>query len=529
MTSALIRTITQRLRLPAVVAGLAAVTALLASPASALAARPAAPAPGSVRQVSGPFGCYTSDGKSMAGGAGSCVNIRGGDGSTTVTISPNGRSAYLIGYGTTGAPPVLSVFSRNPVTGELTQLHGKAGCLSRDGSSEDGPKTCTKVRDLDTGDATSIAISGDGRFVYTASQYSTGTTVFGGIAVFSRNTKTGALHQLSGKPGCITANGASNEGNNTCARGREVDDISTVRITPDQKFLYASNYDGKPHSGIAIFARNAKTGALRQLGGVEGCITTDGTTIQSGTTKICRAMPNIGDPWDVATAGNTFAYVPDRNDDLVQAFRRDAKGGLVPLTGKGACVSDTGNSPLGTNTCVTGRGLFDVERAVLSRNEKFIYTNTFDDPSSIAVLTRNLTTGLLSERSGTAACYSADGTTHDSTLKCRIGRLLGGGYAGKLSPDGSTLFYAEVGSSGDSGLVIFHVNLTTGAFTQLKGKTGCVSADGSSQEGVGTCQKGRAVRGAYQVGVYSPGKHKALDVYVASKEENGLALFRAAP
>ena len=61
----------------------------------------------------------------------------------------------------------------------------------------------------------------------------------------------------------------------------------------------------------------------------------------------------------------------------MQAFRRDVKGGLKPLTGTGACVSDTGNSPLGLGTCVTGRGLFDVERAVLSANQKYIYTNAY--------------------------------------------------------------------------------------------------------------------------------------------------------
>lgn len=507
-----------------------AALAAFALPASALAAGPALATPGSVRQVSGPEGCYTLDGSSLAGGTGSCVNIRGGDGSTTVTISPDGRSAYLVGYGNNSTlPPVLSVFSRNQKTGVLTQLHGKAGCLSRDGSSEDGPGTCTKARDVDTGDATSIAISADGRFVYVASQYEAGPSI-GGIAIFSRNLSTGALRQLPGTLGCISSNGSSLEGPHTCARGREVDDISNVHITPDQKFLYASNYDSQPHSGIAIFARNAKTGALRQLGGVEGCLTTNGTTRQSGTTKVCRAMPNIGSPWDVATPGNLFAYIPDRDDNLVQAFKRDAKGGLVPLKGKGACVSDTGDSPLGTGSCVAGHGLFDVERAVLSKNERFIYTNGFSSPSPIAVLNRNLTTGLLSERSGKSACFSATGMTGDSpTARCRVGRLLGGGYAGKLSPDGKTLYYAEDGDGGDSGLVIFRVNLTSGSFTQLSGKAGCVSADGASQEGIGTCQVGRAVRGAYQVGLYSPGKHQALDVYLASNTEGGIALFRAAP
>jgi hypothetical protein len=510
--------------LAAAVTALATGGVLVIGSAQAIA-RPAA-VPGSVVQVAGKHGCYTEDGSGSAG-AGKCTNIRGGHDTTTVTVSPDGRSAYSVGYGT---PPVLSVFSRDTNTGVLTQLAGKAGCLSRGGASEDGPHTCTRARDLDTGDARSIALSKDGRYVYVASQFATKSSdVLGGIAVFSRNLKTGALHQLAGVAGCVTSDGSSNAGAGTCAVGREVDDISNVHLSPDQKFLYASNYDGQPYSGIAIFRRDSKTGVLTQLGGKEGCITAGGVTEQSKITAICRAMPNIGDPWDVATAGNKFLYIPDEADALVQAFRRDAKGGLKPLTGTGACVSDTGNSPLGAGTCVAGRGLDDVERAVLSANQKYLYTNAYRDPAPIAVLNRNTTTGLLSERNSTSACYSRDGTNHDSALSCRDGRDLSGGYAGVLSLDGKTLYYAEFGNSTpDAGLVIFHVNEATGGFTQLAGKLGCVSPDGSSEEGAGTCQVGAAITGTYEVGI-SRGGGGVYDIYVAADRSNGIDFFRAAP
>ncbi|HET7014994.1 MAG TPA: hypothetical protein VFI65_13850 [Streptosporangiaceae bacterium] len=506
------------------------VIALAASGATGTAVAGTPAAPGSVTQVPGLHGCYTVDGSGSTG-PGVCTNIRGGAGATTVSISPDGRSAYLVGYGG-DADAVLSVFSRNTNTGVLTQLAGKAGCLSNDGSNEGVPGVCTRVRDLDSGDAISIAISRDGRSVYVASQFETKKhVVLGGVAVFSRSLKTGALFQLKGKAGCVTSTGASNRGPGTCAVGREVDLVSNLQITPDQKYVYASNYDSQPDSGIAIFRRDSKTGALTQLGGKEGCITSSGLTKQSGTTKICRAMPNIGSPWDVATAGNKFAYIPDRDDDLVQAFSRDAKGGLKPLTGLGACVSDTGDSPLGMKTCRIGRGLFDVERAVLSANQKFIYTNSFENPSPIAVLNRNPTTGLLSERNNKSACYSLDGTgtIHDATPTCRNGRDLSGGYAGALSPDGKTLYYAENGSSVPSqGLVIFHVNEATGGFTQLAGTLGCVSPDGSSEDGAATCQTGPAVHEAYQVAV-ARGGGGVDDVYVAAFGANGIDFFRAAP
>jgi hypothetical protein len=487
--------------------------------------------PGSVHQASGKAGCYTSDGSSEAG-AGTCQNIRGGDGSTTLAISPDGHFAYLVGYGDSGSgiPPVLSVFRRNSSNGTLKQLAGKSGCFSRDGSSEDGPNTCSKARDLDTGDATSIAISSDGRFLYVASQYEPGTKPIGGIAIFKRNLTTGTLRQLSGKAGCVSANGASQDGPNTCARARAVDFVSNLHLTPDQKFLYASDYGDPPKTGIAVFARGAHSGTLHQLKGMNGCITGNGTTMRSGTKKVCRSWPNVSDPWDVATPDNHFAYIPAATNggggvSLVQAFERNARGGLVPLKGKGGCVSDTGRSPAGP--CVRGRGLLRPERAVLSRNGRFLYINSYGSPSAspVAVLNRNPKTGVLSQRSGKAACISADGRSGDGST-CRTGRALDDGYAGALSPDGRTLYFSENGSTPTNGaLAIFRVSPATGAFSQLPGKLGCVTADGSSEKGANTCEVGRAIQGPYQVEIGRSGR----TVYVSSYSDNGVALFYATP
>ncbi len=475
---------------------------------------------GSVKQVSGKDGCYTADGSS-ASGAGTCRNIRGGDGSTSLAISPGGRFAYLDGYGDSGTnvPPVLSVFRRDRGDGTLHQLPGKKGCFSSDGSSEDGPNTCTDARNLDSGDATSLVISRDGRSLYVASQLEVINKDVGGVAIFKRNPDNGRLHQLSGKDGCVSATGESEDGPGTCTRARETDEISNVHLTPDQKYLYASNYNSPPHSGIAIFKRGARSGRLHQLKGENGCVTDDGTTERTGAKVVCRAMPNLGEPWDVATPDNRFAYIPAAyGPDLVQAFERNAKGGLVPLTGKHSCVSDDGTSPAGP--CVDGRGMYRVERAVLSKNKRFIYTNTYSDASPIAVLNRNKKTGELSERAGKAACMSADGSSQDGPNTCRDGRALNGGYAGTLAPNGRTLYYAEYSSDA---LALFRVSKKTGAFNQLAGNYGCVSADGSSEDGADTCEEARAIEGAYQVALGSRGR----DVYVSGGGD-GVVLLHAA-
>lgn len=476
---------------------------------------------GSVKQVAGKDGCYTADGSSGAGAA-TCRNIRGGDGSTSLAISPGGRYAYLDGYGDSGddVPPVLSVLRRQRGDGTLHQLPGKEGCFSSDGSSEDGPDTCTDARNLDSGDATSLVISRDGRSLYVASQLEVMNKDVGGVAIFKRNPDNGRLHQLSGKDGCVSATGESEDGAGTCTRARGTDDISNLHLTPDQKYLYASSYNSPPHSGIAVFKRGTRSGRLHQLRKKNGCITDDGTTERTGAKVVCRAMPNLGEPWDVATPDNRFAYVPAAyGPDLVQAFERNDKGGLVPLTGKHSCVSDDGTSPAGP--CVDGRGMHVVERAVLSKNKRFIYTNAYSSPSPVAVLNRNRKTGKLSQRAGKGACMSADGSSQDGPNTCRDGRALNGGYAGTLAPNGRTLYYAEYSSDA---LALFRVSKKTGAFNQLPGNSGCVSADGSSEDGADTCAEARALEGAYQVALGSKGR----DVYVSAYNANGVALFHAA-
>jgi hypothetical protein len=408
------------------------------------------------------------------------------------------------------------VLRRDPKSGRLRQLRGKSGCFSIDGSGEDGPGTCTKARDLSTGDAISVVISHDGRFLYVASHLdSSSNAEVGGIAVFSRNLKTGKLHQLAGRSGCVVATAYKR-----CAVAREVEEISNLHLTPDQKYLYASDFDYPPHSGIAIFKRNPRNGTLHQLKAKNGCITDDGTTVTSGSTQVCRAMPNFNLVWDIATPDNRFVYVPaSAQASLVQAFERNPQGGLVPLKGKGGCVSDSGTSPAGA--CVHGRGLYDAVRALPSKNGHFLYIGSYTSPSPVAVLNRNPKTGKLSQRPGPAACISADGTSGDGRT-CRNGRALNGEYAGAIAPNGRTLYFSEWYSGA---LTIFRISPVTGAFFQLSGKFGCVTPDGSSEEGPGTCEKGRATEGAYQVTLGSRGR----DVYLSAVAANGVALFHAAP
>jgi hypothetical protein len=469
---------------------------------------------GSVHQLAGKDGCYTSNGASE-NGPNTCRNIVGGFDNTTVTLSPDARFAYILGYGNSSSnlPSVLSIFRRRASDGTLHQLKGKAGCFSFDGSSEDGPGTCKRARDLDSGDGHSIAISDDGRFLYTAGQGNSNT----GVVIFKRSPRKGTLRQLRGKRGCINPNGAHG-----CAKGREVDDNSSVHISPDQKYLYATNYNSPPTGGIAVFRRSRRHGALHQLKGKDGCVTQDGTTDKTGTTKVCRSATAVGQVFEVATPDNRFVYAPNRDDDLVPVLKRSASGGLAQVPGKAGCISDTGDSQAGADTCRKGHGLDDAERVVPSKGGRFLYVEGYrDDTTSMAVLERK-SDGSLTESPGAGSCISVDGTGVDGANTCQNGRALGGGYAGDLSADGRTLYYAQYDANS---FVIVRVSPNKSTFHQLPGKLGCFSVDGSSEAGPNTCRNGRSISHDYEVTVGPGGR----DVYVATEDPygNGAALFHA--
>jgi hypothetical protein len=80
-------------------------------------------------------------------------------------FSPGGDTAYVTGEG----GPTIAVFARDAASSGLTQLAGKAGCLSSTGddpSGASGNGLCTEVGDMSIAEA--ITVSGDGAFAYYA-------------------------------------------------------------------------------------------------------------------------------------------------------------------------------------------------------------------------------------------------------------------------------------------------------------------------------------------------------------------------
>jgi hypothetical protein len=110
-----------------------------------------------------------------------------------------------------------------PATGALRQLPGPAGCFTEDGS--DG---CAVGRVIQGAHA--ALLDAAERTLYLAADQFQGE-----IAVFRRNTSTGALAQLPGKFGCLSP--IDWEG---CTISRRMGGIHYLALSRDGRFLYAA-------------------------------------------------------------------------------------------------------------------------------------------------------------------------------------------------------------------------------------------------------------------------------------------------
>jgi len=126
--------------------------------------------------------------------------------------------------------------------GTLTQLSGPRGCIVNRAAK--GAGDCARARALDGPGpfmgSRAIALSPNGRHVYVASSGSDA------IAIFSRDPKTGALTQPTGKGGCIAAKGADG-----CAAAIGLDEPNSVAVSADGKNVYATSRAGNSISSAA--------------------------------------------------------------------------------------------------------------------------------------------------------------------------------------------------------------------------------------------------------------------------------------
>jgi DNA-binding beta-propeller fold protein YncE len=246
----------------------------------------------------GEQGCF------RAGGGAGCGSALGTPRPTNVVVSPDGRFVFASSNGSAGNNGI-AVFQRNTSTTDLTQGAPASACIRPGGAS--GCTTSNADPDMDVGIG-SLAISPDGKHLYAAFDSA--------VQRFDVDQTTGALTQVAGTDGCISASGDSG----ACEIFNGLTFARSLAFSPDGKQLYVVSTGS---NSLTILDRDPASGKLTPRTSASECF--------SATNPSCTNIP-------VSLTAQTVTVSPDGlnvyvmgnvADDRVVGFDRDSDGGLA--------------------------------------------------------------------------------------------------------------------------------------------------------------------------------------------------------
>ena len=468
-------------RLPFALAAAATLVALftLAPAPSAFAAAPShtskkAKSRGTLTQLAGSRGCLVDRSK-PGGGCAAARALEGPGpfmGSRAIALSPDGKNVYVASSGS----DAVAIFRRDARSGALTQLPGKAGCLAAKGA--DG---CAAAVGLDG--PNSVAVSADGRNVYVTSRDANTVTAF------ARNRASGALSQLPGAAGCIS--GLSIPG---CAGGRALVGPDVVIVSPEGNSVYVGSFFG---NAVAIFARDASTGALAQMPETSGCI----AEALSG----CATAVGLGAPEGLAISNDgTSVYVASALSNALVVLARDpSTGTLAQVNGAGGCIADPALSG-----CSAGVQLGGANAVAVTPRGSGVYVTSLTSNSVTTFLPSTSSAGL-AQKPGTSGCL-----VYLRAVGCSFGRALIAPEGLAISPDGASVYIAAFRSGA---VDVLDRGRKAGSTVQKPGRAGCQAA-----RTLAGCTRARALRGVSSLAVSPDGRN----VYATSFFSNAVDVFR---
>jgi DNA-binding beta-propeller fold protein YncE len=307
--------------------------------------------------------------------------------------------------------------------------------------------------------------------------------------------KRGTLTQLKGARGCLVDRSAPPAG---CGAARALKGPGpfmgshAIALSPDGRHVYVAS---SRSDAIAIFRRDARTGALTQARGTAGCVAVKGGG--------CSGAVALDSPNSVAVSPDgRSVYATARASDAIAVFRRDRKSGaLTQLAAGFGCISG-----LPVPVCAGGRALVAPDVVIVSPDGKNVYVGSFFG-NAIAVFNRDPASGTLAQPGGAGGCLAM------AIAGCASGLALGAPEGLAISGDGASV-YAATALSG--AVAVLARDPSTGALAQASDGSGCIVDSPLSG-----CTTGVQLSGANAVAV-SPDDD---EVYVTSLLSNSVTSF----
>ncbi|MEV4641795.1 hypothetical protein AB0J80_31070 [Actinoplanes sp. NPDC049548] len=333
-----------------------------------------------------------------------------------------------------------------------------------------------------------------GGFALMPSSSAAFTAIAGGPASSFTARATFGLSQTAG---CFSDNGTGG-----CTTAAGITDDTSVVVSPDGKHVYVGSV---AKGAVSAYTRNATTGALTQLTSPTGCYSNASVP---GCTTVLGVMGALFDL--TVSPDGKHLYAVGYSTHTIAAFSRNATtGALTPLASPNKCLYDNSlSSP--PSGCASAYKIMGADGIAISPDGAYVYVVSVQS-NSLTVFSRNATTGVLTQLSGTAGCY-----TNSTTSGCTTASGLGSPFAVRTSPDGTSVYVA---SNLSNAVAVFQRNMTTGVLSQPAPPNSCVYNNGSTA--IPNCTAVRGLSGAYNVGIAPDG----ATVYAVGNAGNAVASF----
>jgi hypothetical protein len=346
----------------------------------------------------------------------------------------------------------LLAVSAAAATQPATQPPGRAGCLNTRGAER-----CAAFASLAGLEATQMAVSPNGRFFYAALQAELvpgPRAPHSRLLVFARDRRSGALHPLPGRRGCLedTVRPVMRQ-RGPCERVGGIEQPFVMVISPDGRNLYVSGGGGRDNGGdyLVTFDVDSRAGTLRQV----QCLTDQ-------KHSRCTFAP-IGSFGELLVSPDSrYVYAADGHRAAMEVYRVTAHGLVLAQ-----CLSAT---PLPGASCTIDSLLMEggVEGLAMSRDGSELYAGggIGDDASRVVEFARDAASGLLTPGSGTGDCV-----TDSFRPPAGCSRVALAGAQLTLSESGDTL-YAMRGT--ELAVAALTRDPATGALSEAASPAGCV-------------------------------------------------------